>query len=61
MPSFSPFTIEKDTNGQWFWRITAKNGNILGNGRGYNTRRNAQTGLKAVLRLINQYPKVKNG
>lgn len=49
-----PFELFKsDLNGQWYWRIKAKNGNILAvSGEGYKRRRDAKGGFDAMCLLL---------
>lgn len=61
MKKFSPYEILQVGGNSWFWRITAKNGRVVGCGWGYNTRRNARTGLLAIIRMATQFPLIPQG
>lgn len=60
MKKFSPKEVFQAVDGTWFFRIRAKNGNILASGAGYNDRRGAERGYRAVVRVILQ-TESKNG
>ncbi len=41
------------SNGEWRWRIIAKNGNVLADGgEGYKNKKDAKNGLRAALDIL---------
>lgn len=46
----SKFEIFKATNGQYYFRLKAENGEIIANSEGYTTKQGAQNGIAAVKR-----------
>lgn len=46
----SKFEIFKATNGQYYFRLKAENGEIIANSEGYTTKQGALNGIAAVKR-----------
>lgn len=44
------FEIFKATNGQYYFRLKAENGEIIANSEGYASKQGAQNGIAAVRR-----------
>jgi uncharacterized protein YegP (UPF0339 family) len=44
------FEICKTINGAFYWRLVARNGNVMADGGGYNTAAGARRAAKAVAR-----------
>lgn len=49
--SLGRFQLYTDRAGEWRWRLVHRNGNIIAtSGEGYSSRRNAEKGMKSVMR-----------
>lgn len=46
----SKFELFKGTNGQYYFRLKAENGEIIANSEGYTSKQGAQNGIAAVKR-----------
>lgn len=46
----SKFEIFKGTNGQFYFRLKAENGEIIASSEGYTSKQGAQSGVAAVRR-----------
>lgn len=42
------FTIMKGRDGQYYWNLKARNGEVIASGEGYRTRQGALKGIKAL-------------
>lgn len=46
------FHIYQDNRGAWRWQLRASNGRVVADGgEGYTSKRNAENGVKALLRI----------
>ncbi|RZJ08026.1 MAG: DUF1508 domain-containing protein [Rubrivivax sp.] len=48
------FEIYQNAGGEWAWRLKAANGEIVGAGEGYKTRRGATSGVEAARRAASR-------
>lgn len=57
--TFNPFEILIASNGQNYWRVKARNGEILAHSETYSSRQKAEQGILATVKTVKQdiYPK----
>lgn len=46
------FVIFKGTDGQYYWRLVAENGEILCHSEGYASKQGAQNGIYSCKRIV---------
>ena len=53
---YKPFEVKRNWLGQWRWKVTARNGNILAvSSEGYRNRKDCIAGLIAHYELLNEF------
>ena len=52
---YSRYELVQASNGEWYFRLNSRNGNVIGWSETYTTRSGAERGIEAVVRNVGEY------